>query len=64
MRIVVDTKKCCGQARCWTISPDVYVLNDDGYNEMPETVVLPGMEMQARHGALACPERAITVIDD
>jgi ferredoxin len=64
MRIAVDTKKCTGHARCWTISPDIYVLNDDGYNEMPETVVAAGMERQARRGALACPERAITIIED
>lgn len=64
MRILVDTKKCSGQARCWTLSPDVYHLNDDGYNVMPETVVPASMERAARLGALECPERAITILDD
>lgn len=64
MRIVVNTQKCSGQARCWTISPNIYVLNDNGYNEMPETVVAAGMELHARRGARACPERAITIIED
>lgn len=64
MRIIVDHAKCSGHARCIAVAPRVYELNDDGYNVMPETVVPPELEAEARKGAAACPERAITIIED
>lgn len=64
MRIIVDHARCSGHARCIAVAPRVFVLNDDGYNVMPETVVPPGLEEEARRGANACPERAITIVED
>jgi ferredoxin len=61
MRIIVDTKRCSGHARCVAVAPHVYVLNDDGYNETPVSEVKPGFEEEAKRGARACPERAITL---
>jgi ferredoxin len=62
VRVKVDTLKCTGHARCIAVAPQVYVLNVDGYNEMTETNVRAGFEDEARRGAKACPEMAITVI--
>ena len=64
MRIKVDRALCSGHARCIAVAPDVYVVNSDGYNEMPETEVSADKQDQASRGARACPEQAITVIDD
>jgi len=64
MRIIVDTKKCSGHARCVAVAPNVYVLNSDGYNVTPEMEVPAGKEAEAQRGARACPERAITIVDD
>ena len=64
MHIKVDTALCSGHARCVAKAPNVYVLNSDGYNETPESDVKPGFEAEARRGAMACPERAIAIIDD
>jgi ferredoxin len=64
MRIKVDVARCSGHARCIAVAPNVYELNSDGYNEMPETEVAAGLEDQARRGARACPERAIAIVDD
>jgi ferredoxin len=64
MRIKVDQALCSGHARCFAVAPDVYVINSDGYNEMPETGVSADKQAQALRGARACPEQAITVIDD
>jgi ferredoxin len=64
MRIKVDTSICSGHARCVAVAPNVYELNSDGYNQMAETAVRPGFEDEARRGARACPERAITVVED
>jgi ferredoxin len=64
MKVTVDRSKCTGHARCAATGPDVYPLDDEGYNALEgETEVPAGLEQQAVDGAAACPERAITVID-
>jgi ferredoxin len=63
IRINVIEGKCVGHARCAAVAPEVYVLDEDGYLDLPEKSVLPEIEGQARRGARACPERAINVIE-
>lgn len=63
MRIRIDAERCTGHAQCQSVAPQVYVLDELGYNVMPPTEVPPELEEQARRGALACPELAITVED-
>lgn len=64
MRIKVNASLCTGHARCLAVAPNVYKLNEDGYNEMPETEVPSNLQEEARRGARACPERAIALIND
>lgn len=61
MKVQVDSNKCTGHARCLMTAPEVYVLDDEGYNRMGEFAVKPGLEDQARRGARSCPERAIVI---
>lgn len=61
MRAIVDVERCTGHARCQSLAPEVYVLDDLGYNVTEATDVHPGFEEQARRGALACPELAISI---
>jgi ferredoxin len=60
LTITVDRAKCCGYTLCASVSPDIYSIDDQGF-----AVVAPGvparLEAQARQGADACPEDAITV---
>jgi ferredoxin len=62
VKIVADREKCTGHARCFATAPEVYVLDDDGYNVTGERDVPAGLEAIAREGAEACPEGAITVV--
>ncbi len=64
MRISVDSERCNGHGRCYTVSPDVYAPDDEGYcaDRDRDREVLPGLEADAAAGARACPEGAITVI--
>ena len=64
MKITVNQTLCSGHARCAAVAPELYELNDDGYVGFAEKDVPPGLEAQARRGARACPERAITVVED
>jgi len=61
MRVHVDVEKCTGHARCWSLAPEVYELDDLGSNVTPVKDVPPELAEAARKGALACPEQAITI---
>jgi ferredoxin len=63
VRIHTDTTACTGHARCAVYGPDVYILDDDGYNRTDIEDVPPGSLEQARRGAEACPEQAIKLED-
>jgi ferredoxin len=58
--ITVDRSKCCGYTLCAAEAPAVYDIDDGGYVVAPESVP-PELEEQARRGAAACPDSAITV---
>jgi ferredoxin len=63
MRIRVKVAGCVGHARCAAVAPDVYDLDDDGFNVTPEKTVDEALRTQAVRGMRACPERVITIDD-
>ena len=63
MKVVVDCNKCQGHAMCASQAPEVYELDETGYNSMGEFTVVEGQEEAARLGASWCPEGAISVIE-
>lgn len=64
MKVAVDRGKCMGHAQCAAASPDLYLLDDDGYNALAgETSVQAELEKQAVEGAARCPEGAIIVLE-
>ncbi|MEV6657233.1 ferredoxin [Nocardia fluminea] len=62
MKILVDAKACAGHARCYSLSPELYDIDDDGYSTVTELEVPVELEENATQGARACPERAITIV--
>ena len=64
MRIKVHPGLCNGWGECHRWGREVYPLDAEGYCEMRLLEVPSEMEDSARHGAAACPEQAITVIED
>ncbi len=62
MRVDVDQKACAGHGQCSATAPEVYELDADGFC-LPVGSVPEGAEEQAREGAAACPEYAITVVE-
>jgi ferredoxin len=64
MRIRVDTDLCSGHALCAAMAPEIYVLDDVGYCAADGREVPEDFREAARKGALACPERAITLSTD
>jgi ferredoxin len=64
MRIKFDSNACTGHGRCYTLAPEFYRPDDDGYCIDPSGDVPEGLEQAARAGAQNCPESAIEVIED
>jgi len=63
LRIRVVVERCVGHARCAAVAPDVYVLDDEGYNRTAEKIVGAEQRASAIRGQRACPERIISVED-
>ena len=64
MRIVVHHGRCQGHAMCVFTAPEIFVLDEFGYNRMQPFEIKPGQEGAAAAGAASCPELAIEIIDD
>jgi ferredoxin len=66
MKLRIDGALCSGHGRCYSIAPDVFVSDDEGFadNRDVEREVRPGFEDSAREGALSCPEEAILISKD
>jgi ferredoxin len=61
VKIIVKRPLCSGHARCASVAPEIFRLDDDGYIDMDDFEVAAGDEELARKGARACPERALRV---
>lgn len=64
MRVKVDSEKCQGHNRCYSLAPELFDVDDYGYaSEVGDGTVLEGLEDKARLAVANCPEFAITVED-
>jgi ferredoxin len=66
MRIAVSAELCSGQGRCYTVSPDVFTSDDEGFVEQRGTEFEgpEGLEDQARLAVASCPEGAISLVEE
>jgi ferredoxin len=63
MRIRVDRGTCTGHGRCFSLAPEVFDSDDEGFSVVRLEAIPPELEAAARRGAGGCPEAAI-IIDD
>ena len=62
MRVQVDTEKCQGHNRCFSLAPESFDVDDYGYaTEAGDGEVPSGLEDKARLAAANCPEFAISI---
>lgn len=65
MRIKVDSEKCEGHNRCYSIAPELFDVDDYGYaTEKGDGTVPTELQDKARLAVDNCPEYAITIIED
>jgi ferredoxin len=64
-RIQIEKQGCQGHARCANRAPELFALDpNDGYIAMDGFEVPEGRELEAFAGAVSCPERIITMLDE
>jgi ferredoxin len=63
MKLVLDDAACVGHGRCYALAPDVFEPDDMGHCILRHEEVPDELADQARTGAQACPEDALTIID-
>jgi ferredoxin len=61
-RVHVDPDKCQGHNRCYSVSPDLFDLDELGMSsEAGDGLVPAGLMSQARLAVDNCPEQAISL---
>ncbi|MFC0551515.1 TetR family transcriptional regulator [Planotetraspora thailandica] len=64
MKVQIDPQRCHGHGRCYTLAPDLFGEDDEGYGHVAGGgAVPPGHEHAARLAASNCPERAVDLLE-
>ena len=65
MKIKVDAELCSGQGRCYTVSPELFQSDDEGFvvQRGTEFEVAAEDEEAALLAVASCPEGAISMVD-
>ena len=61
MKIRIRTDLCCGAQICTRAAPDLFRLDELGYNASDGDEVPPGQEAAAERAVRGCPEGAISL---
>jgi ferredoxin len=57
LTILTERSRCSGHARCNSIAPHLFTIDERGYVDLPEETAVPeGEEEQAQAGVESCPE--------
>ena len=63
-RVHVDPDRCQGHNRCYSVSPDLFELDDLGMSSEVGTGLVPvGLVSLARLAVANCPEHAISMTE-
>ncbi|HMD45589.1 MAG TPA: ferredoxin [Acidimicrobiales bacterium] len=63
MKIVLDSQRCTGHGRCYSLAPELFDSDERGHSVVLAPEVPAGLEAQARTAADNCPESALTIVD-
>lgn len=59
MRVLVDSKRCCGAGRCVMVAPKVFDQSDDGTVVLVEEWPPPEQHKVVREAVSVCPASAL-----
>ena len=64
MKVRIDTERCSGHGRCYTLAPDLFDCDDRGYGSVKGDGDFPAeLKGAADLAELSCPEQAVVVTD-
>ena len=63
MKTSIDTDRCTGHGRCYSLAPEVYDADEEGHSVVLSPEVPAELEDSARRAAAECPERAVLLAD-
>ena len=61
MKLTIDRDRCTGHGRCYTLVPELFECDDDGYGVVTVAEVTDELAERARIGVVNCPEDAIAL---
>lgn len=64
MRIVLDSERCQGHGRCYSLAPDLFDADERGHCVLFTETVPAGREAAAASGVDNCPELALSLVQD
>jgi len=64
IRIRTKIAGCVGHARCAAVAPNIFELDDDGFNTTELREVDESMREDAVRGVRGCPEKIISIEED
>jgi ferredoxin len=65
VKITVDEDRCQGHARCYSLAPDLFDIDDYGQSSVVgDGTVPPGREESARLAIVNCPEHAVLEVTE
>lgn len=64
MHVTIDPARCTGHGRCYSVAPEVFESDDDGFGRLlGDGTVTAELADKAELGRASCPEQAITIAD-
>jgi ferredoxin len=64
MRVTIDESRCEGHARCVARAPELFDVDDEGNSFVLRDDVDASLQDAALSAVDACPERAISLLQD
>jgi ferredoxin len=61
MKLSIDSALCVGHGRCYSLRPDLFTADDEGYGIVKVEQVEGGQLEEARAAVAECPEVAIAL---
>ena len=61
VKIVLDSDRCTGHGRCYSLAPELFDCDDEGHSVVLASEVPAGLEAQARLAVENCPETCISL---
>ena len=61
MRIALDTERCTGHGRCYSLAPHLFDSDEEGHSVLLAEDVPPELQGEAKLAVDACPESCITL---